>query len=116
MTDEERIVKDLRWFVSYYPKWGKENDPRPTLEEAADTIEAMQNVLEAKDRMLAAMDFAVSNLEKKIAKIKRERDAAVADINMCCPCEVCTRSCTYYKVNPYDECAEFEWRGVSADA
>lgn len=45
-----------------------------------------------------------------------QRDAAVADLNMCCPCEVCTRSCTYDKVNPYDECADFEWRGVKNDA
>lgn len=44
-----------------------------------------------------------------------QRDAAVADLNMCCPCEACTRSCTYDKVNPYDECADFEWRGVKKD-
>lgn len=40
------------------------------------------------------------------------KDAAIADINMVCPCEVCTRSCKYDKVNAYSECADFEWRGV----
>lgn len=41
-----------------------------------------------------------------------QRDAAVADLDMCCPCEACTRDCKYDKVNPYDECADFEWRGL----
>ena len=46
---------------------------------------------------------------------KQRAEAAESDINMCCPCEVCTRSCTYDKVNPYDECADFEWRGPCAE-
>lgn len=76
-------------------EWCHGNGTRSLEDDAADLIESISVELE---------------------QVKRERDAAVADINMCCPCDVCTRSCTSYKVNPYDECAEFEWRGVSADA
>lgn len=61
------------------------------------------------------IEALAAEIEVVIAKLETttlERDAAMADINMCCPCEVCTRSCKYDKVNPYDECADFEWRGL----
>lgn len=57
-------------------------------------------------------DEKIERLMMELEQVKRELNAAMADINMCCPCEVCTRSCTYDKVNPYDECADFEWRGL----
>ena len=79
MTDEARIVKDLRWFVSYYPDWNNEN-PCETMEKAADTIEIMMNVLDAKDRMLAGLDFVIRNRDEEIAELKRERDEARAKL------------------------------------
>ena len=53
----------------------------------------------------------IESLYAELEQVERERDAAVQDLNACCPCEVCTRSCTYDKVNAYDECADFQWRG-----
>lgn len=115
MFEETKIIEELRWFVSYYPKWGNE-DPRPTMEEAADAIERLLKVLEARDSMLAGMDFAVANLEKKIAKIKRERNALKDDLMRVAGdtsfCEICKQ----YEAAPcrgmFDaDC--FEWRGVT---
>ena len=51
----------------------------------------------------------------ELEQAELERDAAVQDLNACCPCEVCTRSCTYDKVNAYDECADFQWRGPGGE-
>ena len=117
MTDEARIVEDLRWFASYYPDWDNEN-PRETMEKAADTIEIMMNVLDAKDRMLAAMDYAVANLEKKVAKVKRERDALRNDLMLVAGdtsfCEICKQ----YEEAPCRGMNEpycFEWRGVQGE-
>ena len=53
----------------------------------------------------------IESLSAELEQAELERDAAVQDLNACCPCEVCTRSCTYDKVNAYDECADFQWRG-----
>lgn len=64
----------------------------------------------------------IQQLEEHIAFLNEilqeevyRKDAAIADINMVCPCEVCTRSCKYDKVNAYSECADFEWRGVPVE-
>ena len=51
-----------------------------------------------------------------IQQLECECDAAVMDLEACCPCEVCTRSCKYDKVNAYSECSDFEWRGVQEDS
>lgn len=70
-----------------------------------------EELAEGKDRE-SGLSIMLTGAQSAAETYKRERDAAKADINMCCPCEICTRSCTYDKVNPYDECADFEWRGL----
>lgn len=84
--------------------------------DIADLIEELSADLEAAKECENGLSIMLTSAQSAAETYKRERDAAVADINMCCPCEVCTRSCTYDKVNPYDECADFEWRGVKNDA
>ena len=81
--------------------------------KAADLIESLPATCDQLTDALKTRGF--ENIEAVFAEldqVKRERDAAVQDLEMCCPCEVCTRSCKYDKVNAYDECADFEWRGV----
>ena len=81
--------------------------------KAADLIESLSATCDQLTDALKTRGF--ENIEAVFAEldqVKRERDAAVQDLEMCCPCEACTRSCKYDKVNAYDECADFEWRGV----
>lgn len=57
----------------------------------------------------------IESLSAELERTKHERDAAIADINMVCQCDVCTRMCKYDKPNPYCECADFEWRGIQEE-
>lgn len=54
-------------------------------------------------------------LESALAEAQRRAEAAERDMNRCCPCEVCNKSCKYDKTNAYDECADFEWRGPEGE-
>lgn len=57
----------------------------------------------------------VSAMESALVEAQRRAEAAERDMNRCCPCEVCNKSCKYDKTNAYDECADFEWRGPQED-
>lgn len=107
--ETQKIVDKLDFFrdtIVHHDEY-KTQDLIHWLAVAADLIEELAGVNE----QLAGMEIMLTSAESAAETYKRELDAAMADINMCCPCEVCTRSCTYDKVNPYDECADFEWRG-----
>lgn len=67
------------------------------------------------DQSRADALFLINQLQEDKKQLKAERDAAVLDLEMCCSCEVCTRSCKYDKVNAYAECADFEWRGPEVE-
>ena len=103
MEIAEQLVDNAVAFSREYDKFKAERD-------------ALSADLEAAKECEKGLSIMLTSAQSAAETYKRERDAAVADINMCCPCEVCTRSCTYDKVNPYDECADFEWRGVKNDA
>lgn len=116
----QRIVDKLDFFcdaIVHHDEY-KTQDLIHWLAVAADLIEELAGVKEqlaGMEIMLTSAQSAAETYKRKLdaaETYKRELDAAMADINMCCPCEVCTRSCTYDKVNPYDECADFEWRGL----
>lgn len=79
-----------------------ENCPGVLMLMAADLIE----------KLSAQLANQATEYSQALKITTEQRDAAVADINMCCPCEICARDCKYDKVNPYDECADFEWRGA----
>ena len=53
----------------------------------------------------------LENLSAENERLKARCEAAEADLNMCCPCDACNKSCEYDKVNAYGECSDFEWRG-----
>ena len=83
-------------------------------ETAADLIESLSaelKLIEAVAAEARGLECERDQLLTELEQAELERDAAVQDLNACCPCEVCTRSCTYDKVNAYDECADFQWRG-----
>lgn len=80
-------------------------------ETAADLIESLSAELEHVTQERDGLNILLGQAQSMLETRTRERDAAVQDLNACCPCEVCTRSCTYDKVNAYDECADFQWRG-----
>lgn len=109
MTDKakklvEALREDAEW--AHANEWETPITLGDHLVEAADLIEKLN----------AQLVNQATEYGRALKNTTEQRDAAVADLNMCCPCEVCTRSCTYDKVNPYDECADFEWRGVRNDA
>ena len=132
MTDEaKRIVEGLRWFVSYYPKWNG-IDPCQTMTEAADLIEHLSSVAEKSSVKAALCETVMENYDK----IRRERDAAVADMELlqgtiCQACKEYYRpdpnvrhySCKIYG-NDWGEltddgnllaCGKFKWRGLKED-
>ena len=83
--------------------------------EAADLIESLAAELEQVKQERDGLNILLGQAQSMLETRTRERDAAVQDRNMSCPCEVCARSCQYDKVNPYDECADFMWRGVKEE-
>lgn len=83
--------------------------------EAADLIESLAAELEQVKQERDGLNIMLGQAQSMLETRTRERDAAVEDLNMCCPCEVCARSCQYDKVNPYDECADFMWRGTKEE-
>ena len=85
------------------------------LDEAADLIESLSAQFEQVEKERDGLNIMLAQAQAMLETRTRERDAAVQDLEMCCPCEVCTRSCKYDKVNAYDECADFEWRGVEVE-
>ena len=95
-----------------------EHDPVMKLCQMCEHYDGGEYVTNECFDCINGCNFEHAGNNAEIALLTRDRDewkqraeAAESDINMCCPCEVCTRSCTYDKVNPYDECADFEWRG-----
>lgn len=118
MTDEMKIVSDLRWFVRYYPKWNNEN-PCQTMEKAADTIEVLLNVLGAKDRMLAGCDLVIRERDEQLEKTQRELDALKEDLMLVAGdasfCEICKQH-KNFPCRGHIESDCFEWRGVQEDA
>lgn len=42
---------------------------------------------------------------------QRRSEAAERDTRVTCPCEVCGKTCTYNKIDAYDTCDDFRWRG-----
>jgi hypothetical protein len=97
---------------------------------------ALAGVMHSVDKWLEADDFdhdevqraaimrektlrIVERLQAKLKQTKRERDAAVADINCGCICVVCKHE-KYCKIAQNPLCDEedpcrFEWRGVQED-
>lgn len=82
---------------------------------AAKIIESLAAELEQVEQERDGLNILLGQAQSMLETRTRERDAAVQDLNMSCPCEVCARSCQYDKVNPYDECADFMWRGVKEE-
>lgn len=81
----------------------------------ADLIESLAAELEQVKQERDGLNILLGQAQSMLETRTRERDVAVQDLNMSCPCEVCARSCQYDKVNPYDECADFMWRGVKEE-
>ena len=127
----KRIVEDLRWFVSYYPKWNG-IDPCQTMTEAADLIEHLSSVAEDSSAKAALCETVMEDYDK----MRRERDAAVADMELLqgTICQACRE---YYQPDPsvrkwscrifgnnWGEvteegnllvCGKFKWRGLQEE-
>lgn len=86
--------------------------PTTLMTLAADLIEELAVELEDAKERESGLSIMLTSAKSAAETWQRQAEAAEMDINMCCPCEVCNRSCKYDKVNPYDECADFEWRGL----
>ena len=82
----------------------------------ADLIESLSAELEQVTQERDGLSIMLTAAESAAETYKRVMDTAIADINMVCQCDVCTRMCKYDKPNPYCECADFEWRGVKEDS
>ena len=118
MTDEAKLIVDTLRECAVATQCSKcvvicEKECLFTV--AAKMIESLSAELEATEAIAAlarGLEVERDQLKARLEHVEYERDAAVMDLEACCPCEVCTRLCTYDKVNAYDECADFEWRGV----
>lgn len=112
------MTDDVKWIVEELrkPVWGEAvrvvND---RLRTAALMIESLAAELEQVKQERDGLNILLVQAQSMLETRTRERDAAVGDLNMCCPCEACTRSCQYDKVNPYEECADFMWRGTKEE-
>ena len=82
---------------------------------AAKLIESLSAELEQVKQERDGLNILLGQAQSMLETRTRERDAAIADINMVCQCDVCTRMCKYDKPNPYCECADFEWRGIQEE-
>lgn len=116
MDDVKRLAQNCREWHKVFCIFGKGGISHvEALKETADLIESLAAELEQVKRERDGLNILLAQAQSMLETRTRERDAAVQDLNMSCPCEVCARSCQYDKVNPYDECADFMWRGVKED-
>lgn len=80
------------------------------------------DIEECVDALLADALAIIQQLEADLAAVKRERDAAVADLNNNNQCYICAHADCQWDENPCFSClhsdpidnftSNFEWRGV----
>lgn len=136
MTDRARDVIDaLQWLINYYPKWHSEADPCAVMHSAIGVIESLAAELEQVRDERNGLSIMLTVAESAAKKYKRERNAAVADMERLqgLICQVCKE---YYQPDPESRerscrvygdyfgeiaedgllcCGKFKWRGVQKE-
>lgn len=115
MTDQQkRIVQDMREWYEAFRRYGKDGERSvKAFLEAADLIEHLSSVAEKSSAKAALCEKVMEDYDK----MRRERDAAVDDIELGVCCETCKHDEGVFCV----ECARvasrgnWEWRGVKSD-
>ena len=138
----KELIKELRHIAQYNPVTFNaviENQAADAIEklqaENEELFYTLEGVMHSVDKWLDDGDYSpnrvqraatmrektlqiVERLQAELEQTKRERDAAVADINCGCICVVCKHEKDCKMANPLcdeEEPCHFEWRGVQED-
>lgn len=78
---------------------------------AADMIEELSAKVEEYEPQIAGLEIMLTTAQSSAITLQRRAEAAERDIRVTCPCEVCSQTCKYNKIDAYDTCDDFSWRG-----